>query len=388
MTLAPSVFLALLACAVCLYWALPARWANARAVLLVATSSVVIFLISPAALLVAVMTALATSALSHVLAARPSRALAWSSVAAIIAILVYSRLTPIAAGALPVIDLAGSAFFTLKGIAILSDAYRFERPTRPLDALLLILFFPTYEAGPIEQPSTLNAAKCDAAPDLEQQVSGASRILIGLAKQSYLAPVLIGGLEVQYSPWISASSAGDLAADSFLLWLILKWLVIYIMFSGYSDVAIGSARLFGIKIRENFNFPFLARNLQDFWKRWHISLIDFMSGYVYQPFVRRTGWRFRGIMLLFLLTGLWHAFNPQYLLWGVLHGTAMIAMARWQRSETGAEVRRRINGVRPLAFAYGGASRILTLLFVVWVSAIGSSETWERALFVFTLGAI
>ena len=388
MTLAPSVFLALLACVVCIYWALPARWVTARAIVLVAASSIVVFLISPAALFVAVVTALTTSALSYMLASRPSRTLVWSGVAAIIAILVYSRLTPLAAGALTAIDLAGSAFFALKGIAILSDAYRFERRTRPLDALVLILFFPTYEAGPIEQPSTLNAAKCEAKPDVEQLVSGVSRILIGLAKQSYLAPVLIGGLEAQYSPWTLASSVGDTAADSFLLWLILKWLVIYIMFSGYSDVAIGSARLFGIKIRENFNFPFLARNLQDFWKRWHISLIDFMSGYVYQPFVRRTGWRFRGILVLFLLTGLWHAFNPQYLLWGLLHGTAMIAMARWQRSETGAEVRRRIDGARPLALAYGGASRVLTLLFVVWVSAIGSSETWERALFVFTLGAI
>ncbi len=388
MTLAPSVFLALLACAVCLYWALPARWSAGRAILLVATSSVVVFLISPAALFVAIMTALATSVLSHVLAARPSRPLVWSSVAAIVAILIYSRLTPLAAGGIPLVDLTGSAFFALKGIAILSDAYRYERPTRPLDALLLILFFPTYEAGPIEQPSTLNATKCNAKPEMEQLLSGAARILIGLAKQSYLAPVLVGGLEARYSPWFPAASVGDFAAGSFVLWLFLKWLVLYVMFSGYSDVAIGSARLFGIKIRENFNFPFLARNLQDFWKRWHISLIDFMSGYVYQPFVRRTGWRFRGILVLFLLTGLWHAFNPQYLLWGLLHGTAMIAMARWQRSETGAQVRRRIDGARPLAFAYGGASRVLTLLFVVWVSAIGSSETWERALFVFTLGAI
>lgn len=384
MTIAPSVFLVFLAGVVCLYWSVPPQWTTARASLLVVTSSVVVFLISPVALFVAVATALTASILSHALAARPSRALVWTSVAAFVLILVYSRTVPVLSGTLPVLDLAGSAFFTLKAIAILADGYRYSRPTRPLDALLLVLFFPTYEAGPIEQPSTLNRTKCDAPPEMDKFVSGASRILVGLAKQSYLAPVLIGGLEASYSPWTATEN--DL--PGFILWLVLKWLQLYVMFSGYSDVAIGSARLFGIKIRENFNFPFMARNIQDFWKRWHISLIDFMSAYVYQPFVRRTGWRFRGILLLFLLTGLWHAFNLQYFLWGLLHGGAMIAMARWQRSRTGDRYRGWIGDSRVLGFVAGGASRVLTLLFVVWVSAIGSSETWARALYVLTFGAI
>jgi D-alanyl-lipoteichoic acid acyltransferase DltB (MBOAT superfamily) len=93
-------------------------------------------------------------------------------------------------------------------------------------------------------------------------------------------------------------------------------------------------------------------------------------------------------MLLFLLTGLWHAFNLQYLLWGGLHGAAMVAMARWQRNETGHRYRQWIASSKIVALSANGISSILTVVFVAWVSAIGSSETWDRALFVLTFGAI
>lgn len=388
MTLTAPVFIALLAAITCLYWSVPSRFDTGRAILLVIGSSFVVFLLSPTALLVAVATALTCSVISNTLAKRRSSSLLWTAVGLVVGILALSRIPSFIEPTTTLVDLTGSAFFSLKAIAILSDAYRFSRATRPLDALLLVLFFPTYEAGPIEQPNTLNHTTCKARFDLETFLSGIARILVGLAKQSYLGPVVIGSLVARFSPWSGEFAAHDSGHfGAFLMWVLVKWLQLYIMFSGYSDVAIGSGRLFGIKIRENFNFPFLARNLQDFWKRWHISLIDFMSAYVYQPFVRRTGWRYRGIMVLFLLTGIWHAANVQYFVWGLLHGTAMAGMARWQRSEAGDRYRSWIAKNRLRILTANSVSRIATIFFVAWVSAIGGAETWARALHVLTFGA-
>lgn len=383
MSLTPAVYLAILAAIVCLYWAVPPSNKTARALVLIAASSTVVFLISPTAFAVAVGTALVASALSQRLAAAPSKGAFTAGIVAIIGILAASRISPYVDETQHLIDLTGSAFFSLKAIAILSNAYRLSQVTRPLDALLLILFFPIYEAGPIEQPQTLNRSKCDAPFDIELFMAGIGRILVGLAKQAYLASVILDELENRFSPWNGRTGLGSL-----IVWILIKWAQIYLMFSGYSDVAIGAARLFGIKIRENFNLPFLARNLQDFWKRWHISLIDFMSAYVYQPFVRRTGWRYRGILLLFLVTGAWHAFNLQYMLWGLLHGAVMVAMARWQRSEIGDRYRDWVDAHKLRMLVSDGVSRVSTIFFVAWVSAIGSSETWHRALHVLTLGAI
>jgi alginate O-acetyltransferase complex protein AlgI len=387
MTLVPAVYLTILAAVVCLYWALPHTYKTGRALLLVSASSIVVFLISPTAFVVACCTALLSSYVSERLAVRPSRFLFVAAIAAVIAILAASRLSPYLDDTNNLLDLTGSAFFSLKAIAILSDAYRFSRTTRPLSALLLILFFPIYEAGPIEQPQALNRLKCEAAFDIEFFLAGVGRILVGLAKQSYLGPVLIGGLEERFSPWNqTAEASGDPLL--LVLWILLKWVQIYLMFSGYSDVAIGASKLFGIRIRENFNFPFLAKNLQDFWKRWHISLIDFMSAYVYQPFVRKTGWRYRGIILLFLLTGLWHAFNVQYLLWGVLHGTVMASMARWRREEIGQRFEQWVGSHKLRAFIADGLSRIATIIFIAWVSAIGGAETWEKSLYILSFGSV
>lgn len=386
MTLTPAVYLVVLAAVVFLYWALPYRYDSSRALLLVAASSAVVFLTSPTAFFVAVATASVASYISGILAARPSTPLFVTAVLLVICILIMSRVAPSGGQSIPLIDLTGSAFFCLKAIAVLADAQRFSRATRPLDALLLILFFPIYEAGPIERPSTLNREKCYAPFDPEMAITGIGRILVGLAKQAYLGPVLIAGLLERLSPWNAGSS--DASFGLLVLWILLKWAQIYIMFSGYSDVAIGSAGLFAIKIRENFNFPFLAKNLQDFWQRWHMTLIDFMSNYVYQPFVRKTGWRYRGLVLLFIATGLWHAFNLQYLLWGMIHGGTMAAIARWQRSDAGRRFKEWTVERAGPAIVVGVLVRVSTLIFVAWVSAIGSSETWTRALYVLTLGMI
>ncbi|MBX9462989.1 MAG: hypothetical protein KL840_08460 [Aquamicrobium sp.] len=385
MSIAPAFFLLFLITVTSFYWFLPPGTGRARALLLIGASAVAVFLISPVALVVAVAAAVGASLMSARLAERRSQVAMILAIAAVLGVLVMTRV------ALPTeltfLDLTGSAFFCLKAIAIIADAYRFGRQTSLTDSLLLVLFFPTYEAGPIEQPRTLNQSSCQATFDFERFIGGFGRIAIGLVKQAYLAPIIVLELAARISPWegdeLVAGGQGMLA-----LWMLLKWLQIYIMFSGYSDVAIGAARLMGIQIRENFKLPFMAENLQDFWKRWHISLIDFMSMYVYQPFVRRTGWRYRGIMVLFLLTGLWHAFNLQYLLWGALHGCVMATLARWQRSETGDRFRAYVAERRVLELGVGAASRVGTLFFVAWVSAIGGSETWEMAVQVLTFGGL
>ena len=89
-------------------------------------------------------------------------------------------------------------------------------------------------------------------------------------------------------------------------YVLLSWLNLYIVFSGYSDIAIGSSRLFGINVRENFNLPFLATNIQKYWQRWNISIMNFVSEYIYINFVRVTGKRVFGIFIAFFFMGMWH----------------------------------------------------------------------------------
>jgi len=196
-----------------------------------------------------------------------------------------------------------------------------------LDYACFIAFFPHLIAGPIVRPSHIlpQLAKLEALSMWRARLAGGMEIfLLGLAKKLVLAD----GLAHFADPGFAAAANHD-ALTLIEAWvaLLAYALQIYFDFSGYSDMAIGLARIFGIHFPVNFNSPYQARNISDFWRRWNITLSGFLRDYLYIPLGgnrRGEGRRILNLMLTMLLGGLWHGAALRFIVWGALHGTFLV----------------------------------------------------------------
>lgn len=226
----------------------------------------------------------------------------------------------------------GISFFTFETMSYTIDVYRKDFPPadRYLDYLLFVCFFPHLVAGPIVRPRSMLpqfAAEPPADPDL--QARGLWLIAGGLAKKmaigDFLAVNLVG--RAFDNPERFSSLELTVAVYAYAI-------EIYCDFSGYTDVAIGSALLFGYRLPDNFNAPYVSRNLQEFWHRWHISLSSWLRDYLYIPLGGSRGgaWKtYRNLMITMLLGGLWHGASWNFVIWGGLHGAGLAATRAWQR---------------------------------------------------------
>ena len=214
----------------------------------------------------------------------------------------------------------GISFYTFQTMAYTMDVYRGKiEPSRDFHVVALyVSFFPQLVAGPIERPARLlGQFERPRRVDASKIASGAFLILLGLFKKMAIADAVAHRVNVVFS------SAADAS------WVVLlegAWLFsfqIYCDFSGYSDIARGAARLFGIDLMRNFNQPYLAADITDFWRRWHISLSTWLRDYLYIPLggsregVRKT---YRNLLVTMVLGGLWHGANWTFVIWGALHG--------------------------------------------------------------------
>lgn len=212
----------------------------------------------------------------------------------------------------------GISFFTFKCVSYLVDAKRDgEQGTkRYFDFLLYVSFFPQIVAGPITRFGDFRRQL--TGRKLDTPAPGLRRFIVGLGKKALLS----GGLG-RIVDSVFALEAAHL--DARLAWLgaIAYSLQIYFDFSGYSDMAIGLGRMFGFETAENFNFPYIASSITDFWRRWHISLSSWFRDYLYIPLGgnRRGRWRTAlNKMIVFWLCGLWHGAAWTFLVWGAWHG--------------------------------------------------------------------
>ena len=218
----------------------------------------------------------------------------------------------------------GISFYTFQAISYTVDVYRGDvKPTRDAVAFcVFIAFFPQLVAGPIERASNLLPQFLRRKVfDYDTAVVGVRQILWGLAKKVIIADSI--GYYVDYllyNPYHFTAAS--------MLWAGVLFVVqIYADFSGYSDIAIGSARLFNIRLRPNFRYPFFSRNMKELWQRWHISLISWFRHYVYFPMggSRCGQWRTAlNVMVLFLLSGLWHGADWTFVIWGVVNGLLVL----------------------------------------------------------------
>ena len=218
----------------------------------------------------------------------------------------------------------GISFYTFQAISYTIDVFRSEiKPTRDAVAFgVFIAFFPQLVAGPIERASNLLPQFLRTKEfDYGTAVVGMRQILWGLAKKIIVADTV--GYYVDqllYNPYYYAAPS--------MIWAgILFAVQIYADFSGYSDIAIGSAKLLNIKLRANFRYPFFSRNMKELWQRWHISLMTWFRHYIYFPLggSRRGKWQtVINIMIVFALSGLWHGADWTFVIWGTVNGLLLL----------------------------------------------------------------
>jgi alginate O-acetyltransferase complex protein AlgI len=224
----------------------------------------------------------------------------------------------------------GISFFTFQSMSYTIDVYRRQiQPCRNLrDFLLFVAFFPQLEAGPIVRASYFLPQLLERKrATIEEVESGLAQCALGATKKMVISD--------QISPHVDLIFASPASFDglTLLLGAIGYAIQIYCDFSGYTDMAIGCARILGFKFVENFQMPYSSVNITEFWHRWHISLSTWLRDYLYIPLGgnrRGTGRTYFNLMATMLLGGLWHGAGWNFIIWGGLHGLGLVGHKLWR----------------------------------------------------------
>lgn len=225
---------------------------------------------------------------------------------------------------LQVILPVGISFYTFHGLSYVIDIYqdRIKPERNVVDYSVFVSFFPLLVAGPIERAThLLPQIKKKRTFDYSRAVDGLRQILWGLFKKVVIADNCAEIANMVFN------NSGDYGGSTLVLGVIFFAFQIYCDFSGYSDIALGTARLFGIELLRNFAFPYFSRDIAEFWRRWHISLSTWFRDYLYIPLGGSKGgtWmRARNVFIIFIVSGFWHGANWTFIIWGFLNGLYMM----------------------------------------------------------------
>lgn len=269
----------------------------------------------------------------------------------------------------------GLSYYIFQTIGYIMDVYRgsIQAEKSIFQFGLFTLFFPKLLVGPIERANRfLPQLKKNIYFDQENIIEGGKRIAWGLFKKLVVADrIAIYHTTVIAS--IDQQSGGTIFLSS-----ILYTFQVYADFSGYTDMALGSARMFGFDLMENFKRPLLAKNISDFWRRWHISLSSWVNDYIFNPLVlKRRDWGiwgvFYGLLISFVVIGVWHGAAWSYVLFGLLQAIAIIYEAATKK------VRKKISKkISPVI--YNNVSILLTFLFITFSLIIFQAATFKEAI--------
>ena len=261
----------------------------------------------------------------------------------------------------------GISFFIFQATSYLIDVYRgTSKPQQSFIKLLLyISFFPQLMAGPIIYYHDIQQQIDERVVTSSNTALGIRRFIIGLAKKMLIADTLAVAVDAIF------------ALETTYLTMPIAWigavayiLQLYFDFSGYSDMAIGLGRMFGFKYKENFNYPYIAPTIQDFWRRWHISLSGWFKEYVYIPLGGNRRGDLRTVlnkMTVFFLTGLWHGAQWTFVVWGLFHGALLLFEQYFKPMQR-------------LTKKTMWIGHIYTLLMVTFAFALFRSESFEQAM--------
>jgi D-alanyl-lipoteichoic acid acyltransferase DltB (MBOAT superfamily) len=252
----------------------------------------------------------------------------------------------------------GLSFHTFQALSYTIEVYRGKQVAERsfLVYALYVMFYPQLVAGPIERPQNIiPQLKEFRAYNWDNVKEGISRMLWGFFKKAVIADRLAMVVERTFGHTAESSSS------ALFIGAVFYSFQIYCDFSGYSDIAIGAAKVMNIELMENFKQPYLSRNLGEFWSRWHVSLSSWFRDYLYIPLGgnRKGVWRRRlNILIVFLLSGLWHGANWTFVIWGLLHGLFVLLLVR--RNEAGNEDKTGINSLISILFNF----LIVTFLWI------------------------
>ena len=244
----------------------------------------------------------------------------------------------ISASSINIILPVGISFYTFQTLSYTIDVYKRRiEPTKDWIAFAaFVSFFPQLVAGPIERARDLLPQFFKKrAFDYHKGVDGLQQILWGFFKK-----IVIADNCAQFADLIFAESA-ELNGSTLLLGSFFFAFQIYGDFSGYSDIAIGTARLFGFNLSRNFAFPYFSRDIAEFWRRWHISLTSWFKDYVYIPLGGSRGSRFkqlRNVFIVFIISGFWHGANWTFIFWGGFHALLFLPLLWLGRNRVNIDV--------------------------------------------------
>lgn len=232
----------------------------------------------------------------------------------------------------------GISFYTFHGVSYVIDIYRnkIEAEKSFINYAVFVCFFPLLVAGPIERAwHLLPQVKMKRFFNYEKAVDGLRQILWGLFKKIVIADnCAVHANEI-------FTHANSYSGSALLLGAVFFAFQIYGDFSGYSDIALGTARLFGIELLQNFSFPYFSRDIAEFWRRWHISLSSWFRDYLYIPMGGSRGsnyTRIRNVFVVFAVSGFWHGANWTFIVWGILNALYFIPLLLTNRNRSNLQI--------------------------------------------------
>ncbi|MGL2994916.1 MBOAT family O-acyltransferase [Flavobacterium sp. TSSA_36] len=264
---------------------------------------------------------------------------------------------------LDVILPVGISFYTFHGVSYVIDIYyqRIKAEYNFVDYSLFVSYFPLLVAGPIERAThLLPQVKVKRTFDLEKAKEGLAQFVWGLVKKVVIADTCATYANAVFDHYPSMNSL------SLLLGAVYFAFQIYGDFSGYSDMALGMSKLFGIDLLKNFNYPYFSRDIAEFWRRWHISLSSWFRDYLYIPLGGSQGgmWgKVRNTFIIFLVSGFWHGANWTYVVWGLLNAAYFLPLLLLNKNR---------NNTGPLVLSYDwkGIQMIGNILLTFGLSSI------------------
>lgn len=368
-----SPFLLVLAVGTPIYWALPRAWRLPTAA---SAGFLCLGWIAPASAAFCMTLGLCSYALAR---RQLQLGLAYgAAITMFLALLALREVLPWNGDSSSVVPWLGAAFFTLRTAHYLIASAQGQVPEHRWNDYFCYLFFPpTLLVGPVQRFADFEREARRCRFDSQRLSAGFERLLFGYAKVVLLANYLVG---IKLSLFIKTLDPGVLRT---YLESLEYGLTLYFKFAGYSDVAIGFGLLLGLRLPENFNHPFLARNIADFWRRWHISVSAWCRDHVSFPLYASTRSAGLSALVAMLVLGLWHECSVRYLLWGAYHGCGIVIWQRWSALST-ARGWQAGTAWQPL---YALAASLLTFNFVVIGFTIARATQVGEILIAFRLFA-
>lgn len=257
----------------------------------------------------------------------------------------------------------GISFYTFHGLSYIIDIYykRIKAEQNVIDFALFVSYFPLLVAGPIERAThLLPQLKIKRAFHFEKAKEGIYQIIWGLVKKVVIADTCSMYANAIFDNYTSMNSL------SLILGAVYFAFQIYGDFSGYSDIALGTSKLFGIDLLKNFDFPYFSRDIAEFWRKWHISLSSWFRDYVYIPLGGSKGsklFQIRNVFVIFLLSGFWHGANWTYVIWGFINALYFIPLLVLKRNRTNMDAFK-------ITFNWSSARIILNILITFTITCL------------------